>query len=152
MNFIERISVNLTEKFAEAEYFVPADAEYSADHFPNAPMLPGLVMLEIAVQTAAVWMSQNLNMPTVLNFDLDSLASLYVTRRVVPNETLTMKMRMSELAPDGKAADWTAEGFVENEKAMKAKFHIRSAKGEHFSKIFQGEILKEKFPTGENLW
>ncbi len=86
MNFIERININLTEKFAETEYFVSADADYLADHFPNAPMLPGLVMLEIAVQTAAEWMSQNLNSPTILNFDLDSLASLYATRRVVPNE------------------------------------------------------------------
>ncbi len=86
MNFIERINIILTEKFAETEYFIPADADYLADHFPNAPMIPGLVMLEITVQTAAEWMSQNLNVPTVLNFDLDSLASLYATRRVVPNE------------------------------------------------------------------
>ena len=137
MNFIERTSVNLKEKFAETEYFVAPEADFLADHFPNTPMLPGLVMLEIAVQTAAEWLSQNLNLQTDLNFDMDFLENLYVTRRVVPNETLSVKVRISELATDGKAADFTAEGLVGDEKALKAKFHLRSAKSRQFSKTFQ---------------
>ena len=152
LNFIERTSINLKEKFAEIEYFVVPEADYLADHFPNTPMLPGLVMLEIAVQTATELMSQNLNSPADSSFDLDFLENLYVTRRVVPNETLSVKVRISELAPDGKAADFTAEGFVRDEKAMKAKFHLCSAKSRQFGKTFQGEILKEKFTAGEKLW
>ena len=124
MKFIDRIKIDLPNKSAEAHYFVAEDAEFLADHFPNTPMLPGLVMLEIAVQTAASWMTENLKLAA--NFDLDFLERLYITRRVVPDETLLIEVKISELAPDGKSACCEARAKVTGEMAMRAKFHLRS--------------------------
>ena len=126
MKFIDRITIDLPNKTAEAQYFVAEDAEFLADHFPNTPMLPGLVMLEIAVRTAAAWMTENLSENAAANFDLDLLERLYVTRRVVPDETLLIKVKVSELAPDGKSACCEARAKVAEETAMRAKFHLRS--------------------------
>ncbi|MEO8074289.1 MAG: hypothetical protein ABI686_13705, partial [Acidobacteriota bacterium] len=122
MKFIDKITISLPNKSAEAQYFVAEDAEFLADHFPNTPMLPGLVMLEIAVQTAAACLNENLEKKRAVNFDLDSLERLYVTRRVVPNETLIVQVQISELAPDGASAYCEASAKVADETAMRAKF------------------------------
>lgn len=126
MKFIDRINFDLPNKSAEAQYFVRADAEFLADHFPNTPMLPGLVMLEIAVQTAAACLNKNSGQKSAVDFDLDSLERFYVTRRVVPNETLVVQVRISELAPDGASAYCEVRAKVADETAMRAKFHLRS--------------------------
>lgn len=127
MKFIDRINVDLRNKTAEARYSVAADAEFFADHFPNTPMLPGLVMLEIAVQTAAAWMIENLKESGRAGYDLDLLERLYVTRRVVPNETLLVQVRISEFAPGGESARCHAQAFVKGESAMRAKFRLSAA-------------------------
>ncbi|MGI9035955.1 MAG: 3-hydroxyacyl-ACP dehydratase FabZ family protein [Pyrinomonadaceae bacterium] len=126
MKFIDRITIDLPNKSAEAKYFVRSDAEFLADHFPNTPMRPGLVMLEIAVQTAAAWLTENLNGQAKASFDLNSLERLYVTRRVTPNETLVVQVLISELAPGGESACCEARAKVAGENAMRAKFHLRS--------------------------
>lgn len=124
VNFISFVSVNLKEYSAVAEYLVPADAEYLKDHFPETPMLPGLLMLEIAVQAAGLWMMRNSSSPEVSSFDLDSLEHLYISRRVIPDEILKMKVKITEITANLREAQITAEGFVSEEKAMKAKFHM----------------------------
>ena len=128
MRFTDRINIDLPDNFAETQYFVAPDAEFLDDHFPQMPMLPGLVMLEIAVRTAAAWMTENLGEREKANFDLDLLERLYVTRRVVPNETLVVRVSIAEIAPDGKSGFFNAQAQVGDESAMRAKFQMRSLK------------------------
>lgn len=127
MKFIDKITIDLPNKSAEAQYFIAEDAEFLADHFPNMPMLPGLVMLEIAVRTAAAWMSESPGQKSAVNFDLGSLERFYVTRRVVPDETLVVQVQISEIALDGASACCEASAKVAGERAMRAKFHLRSS-------------------------
>ena len=44
------IHIEVEERRAAAEAFVPADHPLFADHFPGVPLLPGSLMLELAAQ------------------------------------------------------------------------------------------------------
>ena len=99
-----------------------------ADHFPDTPILPGLVMLEIAVQTAAAWMTKNTGKRVHVVFDMDILERLYVTRPVLPNETLSMRVAVAELSDDRLSAFFDAEAKTTNKRAMRARFRMSPAK------------------------
>jgi len=92
-------------------------ADYLKDHFPGAPTLPGLVMLESAVRAAAaLWDASS-------SATLAHVERLQIVRRVVPGETLTVEARPD--GSDGGAAGWfTARGTVDGQTAMRAKFRL----------------------------
>lgn len=135
MRFTDTISVDAPAGKAEARLFVNPRADYLKDHFPEAPMLPGLVMLEAAVRAASeLWRATKFeNSKDVLSTRDDhqfaSLARverLAVTRRVVPDETLRVEVEM--IAADAAGANealFAARASVEGEAAMRARFRLR---------------------------
>lgn len=122
MRFIDHIDVDITNLTAKASYVVAAEAEFLDDHFPNAPMLPGIVMLEIAVQAAASLIQEKLGGRAL--FDLDFLECLHVTRRVTPNETLKVSVRIAEAVDDDEVIKCEAKATVAGETTMRAKFDL----------------------------
>lgn len=134
MRFTDTINLDAPAGKAEARLFVDPDADYLKDHFPEAPMLPGLVMLEAAVRAASeLWHAKIFeNDKTIAMRDDLQFASLAyvermaVTRRVVPNETLKVEVEM--LVDDAIGANealFAARARVEGEAAMRARFRLR---------------------------
>ncbi len=128
MNLINQIKINLNERFAVSQFFLSAESDFLADHFPDTPILPGLVMLEIAVQTAAAWMTENAEKRERVDFDIDFLEQLYITRPVVPNELLSMRVSVTDLSTDRMSGFFGAEARVTDERAMRARFSLASVK------------------------
>ena len=125
MKFTDEIRVNAPDGTAEATLFVDADADYLRDHFPGAPMLPGLVMLEAAVRTAAaLWVGRHTSAPFAAA--LDRVERLHVVRRVVPGETFVVRAEILPLAEEGGSASFNARGFVGGAVAMRARFRLRA--------------------------
>ena len=124
MNLIDQIEINLNERCAESQFFLSGESDFLADHFPDTPILPGLVMLEMAAQTAAAWMTKNTEKLDRVNFDIDLLEQLYVTRPVLPNEILSMKVSVEQLSTDCLSAYFNAEARVTNKRAMRARFRL----------------------------
>jgi 3-hydroxyacyl-[acyl-carrier-protein] dehydratase len=123
VRFIDTIQVDSSGHSAEGSLQVDADADYLKGHFPGAPTLPGLVMLEAAVQTAAaLWRARPRGAPHAM---LSRLEHLSVSRRVVPGEVLVVKVRLREHA-GGEAALFAAEASVASEIAMRAKFRLET--------------------------
>jgi 3-hydroxymyristoyl/3-hydroxydecanoyl-(acyl carrier protein) dehydratase len=123
VRFIDTIRVDLRASSGEASLQVDADADYLKGHFPGAPTLPGLVMLEAAVQTAAaVWRAGS---PASHNAVLSHVDYLSVSRRVVPGEVLVVKVRLRDVSAAG-AARFDAEGSVASDTAMRARFRLET--------------------------
>jgi 3-hydroxyacyl-[acyl-carrier-protein] dehydratase len=124
----DRIDVDATAGVAEGVFHVCEGADYLADHFPGAPMLPGLLMLEVGVRAAAALWSRSA-VPPAGGAVLQFLDRLQVVRRVVPGETLVVQTRAADEAGDAGTAWFTALGHVDGQTAMRAKFRLRAVRG-----------------------
>lgn len=99
-----------------------AAEEYLADHFPAFPVMPGVMMLEACVQSAA-WL---------VRLATDWQASMVVLRTarnvryasfVAPGDTLRIEATLDKLA-DGQAT-FACTGGVGAEKCVQAKIELR---------------------------
>jgi len=125
VRFTDDIHVDTPGRSALASLFVDPDADYLTDHFPGAPMLPGLVMLEAAVRAAAaVWLTHQES--PVAASTLDWLERLQVVRRVVPGETLVVRTEIADPTGDRETQAFKATGEVAGQIAMRARFRLRS--------------------------
>src|SRR5204862_3856058 len=93
VRFTDSIAVDADSRTSRAALFVDPAADYLADHFPGAPTLPGLVMLEAAVRAAAALWEQGPRGQTATAV-LEHVERLQMVRRVVPGETLLIIARM----------------------------------------------------------
>lgn len=109
-----------------ASLLVREDAEFLADHFPGAPMLPGLLMLEIAVRVASAWWEARRDGDPQFAVELEEVEDLRVVRRVAPKETLIVTTTFVNHATAMQSAFFEAKGTVAGETAMRARFRLRT--------------------------
>jgi len=91
LRFADAITVDLAGGTSRALFFVDPAADYLKDHFPGAPTLPGLVMLESAVRTAAALWDATDTAESDRTATLAHVERLQIVRRVVPGETLLVE-------------------------------------------------------------
>jgi 3-hydroxyacyl-[acyl-carrier-protein] dehydratase len=126
VKFVDAIQIDTGGASAEGTFFVEPDADYLKDHFPGFPMLPGLLMLEVSVRTAAALWAASASPPRH-GAVLEHLDRLQVVRRVAPGETLRVQVRGSRNPGEPASASFTARGSVEDQTALRARFRLRAA-------------------------
>lgn len=125
MRFADSIAVDPAGGTSRALFFVDPAADYLKDHFPGAPTLPGLVMLESAVRAAAaLWEATN-GGAAGRGALLDRVERLQIVRRVVPGEVLTVDATQDPAGADPGTVWFTARGTVDGGLAMRARFRLR---------------------------
>lgn len=82
--------------------------EYLQDHFPGFAVLPGVMMIESAVQAARVLLGEG---PAGVPMVLGSVRALKYGRFVRPGQSLRVEVRAGERSPDGRV-ECRAEGRV----------------------------------------
>ena len=122
---MDTISVDLAGGTSQAVFLVDPSAEYLEDHFPGAPTLPGLVMLESAVRSAAALWDAIDTGSSGCSATLARLERLQVVRRVVPGETLLVETTKEPGDGAGRTMNFTARGTVGGDPAMRARFSLR---------------------------
>ena len=125
LQFTDAIKVDLAGGTSQALFFVDPSADYLKDHFPGAPTLPGLVMLESAVRAAsALWdaMAPTGSRPMAT---LEHVERMQVVRRVVPGETLLVEATKEAGDDAGRTMSFWARGTVDGDTAMRARFRLR---------------------------
>ncbi len=106
--------------------------EYLADHFPIFPVLPGVLMIEAAVQTAAwlVRVEQDWACSMVV---LSAARNVKYTSFVKPGNT--MRVEIDAMSIDQEGAKVKAATFVDQRQTMSARLELRSfnlaSRGKH---------------------
>lgn len=95
--------------------------EYLADHFPGFPVLPGVLMLEAAVQTAA-WLVRQQNQYAKSIVVLKEARGVRYGTFVSPGNTLIMKADAVEIAAD--RSDFKIKGTVGGQTAITARIEL----------------------------
>ena len=95
--------------------------EYLADHFPGFPVLPGVMMLEVAVQTAAWLVRQHLNFAHSLIVLKEARGVRYGTF-VSPGQTLVMTADAVEISAG--RSDFKIKGTVGTATAIQARLEL----------------------------
>ena len=125
LQFADTITVDSAGSSARAFFFVDPAADYLKDHFPGAPTLPGLVMLETAVRAAAALWDATEAGDSNRTATLQHVERLQIVRRVVPGETLTVETVREPGSTGSDTMSFTARGTVAGDMVMRARFRLR---------------------------
>ncbi|MGL4595183.1 MAG: 3-hydroxyacyl-ACP dehydratase FabZ family protein [Thermoguttaceae bacterium] len=92
--------------------------EYLQDHFPNFPVMPGVLMLEALTQASAwlVRLSENFAHSVIL---LKEAKNVKYARFVQPGQTLVITSTITKI--DGNLITLKAEGTVDDQSNLKAQ-------------------------------
>jgi len=96
--------------------------EYLQDHFPGYPVMPGVMMLEALVQSAA-WL---LRASTDFSHSMATLVearNVKYSRFLTPGQTLYTNVRLT--SSEGDRYAFRGEGTVEEKSILSARFILR---------------------------
>jgi len=96
--------------------------EYLADHFPAFPVLPGVLMIEAMVQSAAwlVRIEQDFAKSIIV---LAAARNVRYGRFVQPGQTLTCQLDAIEIGRD--SAKFKGVGLVDQQQAVSGRLELR---------------------------
>lgn len=95
--------------------------EYLADHFPGFPVMPGVLMVESLVQTAAWWVRQEENFAHSTILLKQARAAKFVNF-VTPGRTLTVTAEFQSW--NGSECTFKASGTVDGAATVSARLTL----------------------------
>jgi 3-hydroxyacyl-[acyl-carrier-protein] dehydratase len=115
------ISIEPGKRIVAAKSLTLAE-EYLADHFPTFPVMPGVLMLEAMVQTAA-WLVRVSNDYAHSMIVLEEAKNINYKSFVPPGRTLEVAAEAVELGE--AASDFKTTGRCGDEEIVKARLKLR---------------------------
>jgi len=105
-----------------AEKALSLAEEYLADHFPSFPVLPGVLMVEALVQTAAM-------LVRITNDFRQSMIILQEARNIKyksflkPGNIMRMELKAKQIGE--KSSSFTGTGYVDGEPILEGRLKLR---------------------------
>ena len=97
---------------------------FLADHFAGAPVLPGAMMLEAAVEAATWFLRQERDFPFE-DYSVEELRQGKFSRVVRPGDVLTADVNLDKKQENKDLFNFRVKGSCEGEKAFSARFNLR---------------------------
>ena len=92
-------------------------------HFPGAPIMPGVTIIEAMAQTAGVMLGVGFDVAdTDLLIYFMSIDKCKFRRKVVPGDVMEMHLTTLRGKPDGKIFKFRGQATVDGEVAAEAEF------------------------------
>ena len=103
---------------AHGQYHVRGDEWFLQGHFPDAPVVPGVILCEILAQSAGILMKEALTEDTIPMYT--SLKNVRFRAPVLPGDTFETKCRITRAKHPFYFAE--GEGYVGDTLCVKAEF------------------------------
>ncbi len=96
MLFVDRVT-QLTETKITIESDVKGDAEYFKGHFPNMPIMPGVLIIETVAQAGALLISLTRDLGEDKFVGFSNIDAVKFRRPVKPGETLIIDVEFEKI-------------------------------------------------------
>ena len=106
-SFLDRFEIIEPGKRARGSKWLDPAARYFADHFPGRPLMPGVLLVECAAQTAGAFWQRLRNQAEATPVFLAAVQQFRFTKPVSPGEVIEMEVELERDA--GTLAQFSAE-------------------------------------------
>ncbi len=118
---VDRVKDIIPNESATGIKNVTMNEPHFMGHFPNQPVMPGVMIVEAMAQTAAVLVGKSLDLADAnMSVYFMAIDGVKFRRMVVPGDQLEMKVKVTR--PGGKVWKFHGVGTVDGEKACEADF------------------------------
>ena len=119
--FVDRV-VEVTESSIKTEKQVKTDEPFFAGHFPNRPIMPGVLICEAVFQSSAILMGKRAG---TLSGDrriplITRISNVKLKRVVLPGDLMEVEVKLKEIL--GQAAYMSGKVKVEGETVLTVEF------------------------------
>ncbi len=127
MLLIDRIEELVTLQSAVGVKNLTINEAFFQGHFPENPVMPGVLMVEAMAQTAAVLVVKSIDIdPSLFSVLFTSISDVKFRKQAVPGDVLKIHVNIVK----HKLNIWFCEGkiFVDNDLICEAKFSAQMKK------------------------
>lgn len=96
MLFIDRV-LELSEMSIQTQSIVKADADFFKGHFPDMPIMPGVLIIETVAQTGALLVSLTRGLDSSKFIAFSSVENAKFKAPVLPGQTLTIQVNIDKI-------------------------------------------------------
>jgi len=129
--FVDEGEISNDERRAWGRHRFSADEPFFVGHFPGDPIVHGVILLEMAAQTANLLLSHRARRQ--VRGHLVAIDEAKFNLPVRPNQTVTVDVQFAREAPSnreieiGSMVGFKATGYLENRRCMRAAVYIYQA-------------------------
>ena len=92
--FLDRLTALDPGKSGAGEYTVRGDEPFLRGHFPGAPLMPGVLLVEAAAQLAGVVAQSDPQVPPLPGLKLTALRNVKILGSARPGETINLEAQV----------------------------------------------------------
>ena len=119
--FVDRV-VEVTDSSIQTEKQIKVDEPFFAGHFPNRPIMPGVLICEAVFQSSSILMSKRAG---TLSDDrriplITRISNVKLKRVVLPGDLMEVEVKLKEIL--GQAVYMSGKVKVKGETVLTAEF------------------------------
>jgi len=147
LGFVDQI-LELQDKRIVSQKNLSINEDYLLDHFPDFPVMPGVLMVQAAVETAGWWLKHRLDFK-VSGVSLTKVQNARFSNFLRPGERLVLEVQNLELG-DGEA-EFQAKGRKEESVVLSLRFKVNYQKLEEVLEHQNAKRFEESERANFNL-
>ena len=119
--FVDRV-VEVTDSSIQTEKQIKVDEPFFAGHFPNRPIMPGVLICEAVFQSSSILMSKRMGAPSDEERIplITRISNVKLKRVVLPGDLMEVEVKLKEIV--GQAAYMAGKVKVGEKIALTMEF------------------------------